>query len=214
MTLNPRTILIAGTLASIAAAWSGFLLGGGFQPADMGQGTLAARNEKAQAEGPATSMAPAARHKKFSPGLTVDSSVQGAAPDNMSSVSTSSSQMAPAVLRIDEDAAREAAKTSSLRRRAHGAVAEEIQPRYPLVMMDLPPAVLGAQEGLAAAVDRLREKFIADIGGDSQNPADPAYLERWTHGVASNDEQLRSAIGWEAYNTLLVAAHEAQKAAP
>jgi|GEM_PF-6547058 len=214
MKLTPRTILIAGTLASIAAAWSGFLLGGGFQAGEMGPGTVAHRNEKPQAEEPATSMAPAARHKKFSPGLTEVSPAQGPAAENMRSVSTSSSQMAPAVVWIDADAADAAATTSRIRRRAHDAVAEEIQPRYPLVMMDLPPAVLGAQEGLAAAVDRLREKFIADIGGDSQNPSDPAYLERWTHGVASNDEQLRSAIGWEAYNTLLVAAHQAQKAAP
>lgn len=80
-------------------------------------------------------------------------------------------------------------------------------------MLDLPPAVLGSQEGLTTTVNRLREKFIADVGGDQQNPADPAYLERWTHGVSNSDEQLRSAIGWEAYNTLLVAAHLAQKAA-
>ncbi len=195
------------------AAWSGFSLGGGLQTTAMGPGTTAARMEHPQVVQPVSPTAPAAHSQKFSARFTDAASAQGTAPGNAPSVSTTSTQEAPAVLKTELDAASPPASPPNVRRRTQHAAAEETPPHYPLVMLDLPPAVLGSQEGLTATVDRLREKFIADVGGDQQNPADPAYLERWTHGVSDIDEQLRSAIGWQAYNTLLAAAHQAQKAA-
>ncbi len=213
MKLTPRTILIAGTLACIVAAWSGFSLGGGSLNTAMGPVTTAARMEHPQVVQPASPTTPAAHSQKFSARFTDASSAQGTAPDSMLSVSMTSTQVAPAALKIEVDATNPPASPPTVRRRTQHAAAEETPPHYPLVMLDLPPAVLGSQEGLTATVDRLREKFIADVGGDQQNPADPAYLERWTHGVSDIDEQLRSAIGWQAYNTLLAAAHDAQKAA-
>lgn len=93
-------------------------------------------------------------------------------------------------------------------------VIEKAAPSYPLVMMELPPETLSTQPALAATMNQLREKFIADVGGPGQNPADPAYLARWVQIAPSIDDQLRAAIGWQAYNDLQAAAYFAQRSAP
>ncbi len=81
-------------------------------------------------------------------------------------------------------------------------------------MLNLPAEVVSSQPGLVVTVDRLREKFIADVGGEGQNPADPAYHARWAQSAPGIDEQLRAAIGWQTYNSLQAAVYFAQKTAP
>lgn len=80
-------------------------------------------------------------------------------------------------------------------------------------MLDLPPEMVTSQASLVATMDRLREKFITDVGGEGQNPADPAYHARWAHSAPRIDEQLRAAIGWQAYNSLQASARLLQSTA-
>jgi hypothetical protein len=50
------------------------------------------------------------------------------------------------------------------------------------------------------AADQVAGQFVEAIGGENQNPNDPAYLERWQEAQPSADEQLRLFLGDEAFN--------------
>jgi len=205
-------ISLAGILASAAAAWAGFLLGGGSRPIVFVPATTIApaKMEQMRAVQPASPLAKTAHRQEHHAGFS-DSTPETAygSPPPSSAASNEVAHSFPANHDFADSAA---ASPPQPRRRARGAVAEQ-PPYYPLVMQDLPPDTLRSQPGLLATVDRLREKFIADVGGEGQNPADPVYQERWAQSVPSSDEQLRAAIGWHAYNDLQSAAYYAQKAA-
>jgi hypothetical protein len=79
-------------------------------------------------------------------------------------------------------------------------------------MLDIDLNALGLNSGQQAMVMRLRDQFIAEIGGQNQNPADPSYLKRWLQATPSMDEILRAQIGWAAFNAYTIENARAQAA--
>lgn len=86
------------------------------------------------------------------------------------------------------------------------------QPQWPLVMLDMDLNALGLSNEQQAMVARLRDQFIAEVGGQNQNPADPNYLKRWQQAAPAMDEILRAQVGWTAFNAYTVANARSQAA--
>ena len=73
------------------------------------------------------------------------------------------------------------------------------QARLPLVFNPLPPAVAAAKPQLITAIQALQQNFVDAIGGSNQNPADPAYYQRWIAAQANIDAQYRLLVGNQAF---------------
>lgn len=67
----------------------------------------------------------------------------------------------------------------------------------PAVLADSAPLNLDEQQ--QAQMAALRRSFIDAIGGTSQNPDDPGYLQRWQKAQAVFDERFRAIFGQDAY---------------
>jgi len=76
-----------------------------------------------------------------------------------------------------------------------GAVAAS----YPLFLQNVNWNALGLDASQQAAIAQVRQKFINDIGGPSQNPNNPTYLPRWQTAQNNADDQLRGLLGAQAY---------------
>jgi hypothetical protein len=76
----------------------------------------------------------------------------------------------------------------------------------PLALESIDLATLNLNEARAAAVQQLRQRFIEEIGGVSQDPQDPSYRERWLRSQPKLDEDLRGFLGVQAYQEYQVAA--------
>jgi hypothetical protein len=50
------------------------------------------------------------------------------------------------------------------------------------------------------AIDRLRDEFVREIGGENQNPDDPGYRARWQRVQPRFDERLKIMLGIEKFN--------------
>ena len=50
----------------------------------------------------------------------------------------------------------------------------------------------------------LQQRFIAEVGGPSQNPYDPEYRKRWAKAQDDLDEVLHAQLGDENYNALVL----------
>lgn len=72
-------------------------------------------------------------------------------------------------------------------------------PVYPLAFRELDPAALGFGATQQAAISQVRQQFIQDLSGTSQNPDDPAYLAKWQSAQISADNTLRGLLGNQAY---------------
>jgi hypothetical protein len=68
----------------------------------------------------------------------------------------------------------------------------------PLVYQTVALDSLMLDQDQQAAIDELRQQFIAAIGGLSQNPGDPGYLARWQKAQPNADAMLRAVIGQRA----------------
>lgn len=55
-----------------------------------------------------------------------------------------------------------------------------------------------------AAVKRLRNRFVEEIGGTNQNPKDPAYVKRWIEARHQIDEELQAQLGTDSYNAYMM----------
>ncbi len=211
MKVTPRILLITGLLGSAAAAWGGFMLGDGARSSSVAPTSppVAVKNRPAMADGAAVQAQP------YQPPFSTEPSRTETLAAQPPSSFANSAKLVETSARGDAvQMANAAATTPTPRERVRMSRAEQTPPRYPLVMMEVPATTLNAQPGLAAAMNRLRDKFIADVGGTGQNPTDPAYQARWAQSMASVEEQLRSAVGWEAFNQLQATAYYAQKKAP
>ena len=69
----------------------------------------------------------------------------------------------------------------------------------PLFLQPLNPTNLNLNPGQLQAIADLREQFIAQLGGLEQNPADPAYRDKWLQIQPEYDDLLRGMIGTRAY---------------
>lgn len=83
--------------------------------------------------------------------------------------------------------------------------------KMPLVFLPPPPEIQNDPAQLAQ-FEALKSQFITDIGGLDQNPADPAYLNRWLGAQANADDWFYTWFGQSAYTALVD--QSAQQAAP
>ncbi len=79
------------------------------------------------------------------------------------------------------------------------ATATDTVPHLPLALREVNWALLELEPDQVAAIEELREQFLARIGGADQDPTDPNYLERWLRAQPEIDEALPGLIGREAY---------------
>ncbi len=94
----------------------------------------------------------------------------------------------------------------------HIASREATKPQLPVVLQDLGGAVVTPAQ--AKVITRQQDDFIKQVGGEYQNPNDPAYLNRWISAERRAYEKLRAQIGDTAANQLAtVAAQNAYNAA-
>lgn len=78
----------------------------------------------------------------------------------------------------------------------------------PMVFRDVDPAVLGLSAAQWQEIDRMRANFAEKVG--AQEPADPAYRQRWVRAQPESDEQLRAFLGWDRFNQYQIAAAQAR----
>lgn len=84
-------------------------------------------------------------------------------------------------------------------RRRVATFATPATPVYPLAFRQVDLASLGFGAAEKAAIDRVRQEFVNEIGGVGQDPDDPAYLARWQKAQANADDALRGALGSQAF---------------
>ena len=72
----------------------------------------------------------------------------------------------------------------------------------PLVFQDIDPVKLNLSPEDQMRVAYLRQSFMKEIGGDNQNPDDPAYLARWQAAQPKYDSLLQGLLGNDVYNQL------------
>ena len=82
----------------------------------------------------------------------------------------------------------------------------------PLAFADIDPVASGLNETQTAALASMREKFLRDIGGLQQNPADPAYAKRWSNARPASDANLRLFFGAEFAEQVALQAAQAEQA--
>jgi len=79
--------------------------------------------------------------------------------------------------------------------------AREIPIAMPLVLEKMDLTELKLNDNQIAAMAEIRQEFLEQIGGPNQDPADPAYRNRWQQAQADVNDQLEALIGQSAYQT-------------
>jgi hypothetical protein len=69
----------------------------------------------------------------------------------------------------------------------------------PLVFQNFDPAELGLSDDQVQMITSLRQNFMEQIGGASQDPNDPAYLARWQQAQPALDNMLLGMLGSDVY---------------
>jgi hypothetical protein len=72
----------------------------------------------------------------------------------------------------------------------------------PLVFQNVDPVELGLNEEQMQVVNNLREDFTQQVGGENQDPNDPAYLARWQQAQPAMDDMLQGMLGEQVYTKL------------
>lgn len=73
------------------------------------------------------------------------------------------------------------------------------EPVYPVAFRRTNLEALGFGANETAAIMRVQEQFVDEMGGQVQNPDDPNYLARWQTAQVNADDALRGALGSQAY---------------
>jgi hypothetical protein len=76
----------------------------------------------------------------------------------------------------------------------------------PLVLQSLDEAALNLTEQQMQVVQELRQQFMDEVGGPNQDPADPAYRERWLKAQPEMDANLRGMLGITVFENFQLAA--------
>jgi hypothetical protein len=76
----------------------------------------------------------------------------------------------------------------------------------PLVLQPVDAAALNLNEQQMQVVQELRQQFLDEIGGANQDPADPAYRERWLKAQPQMDDNLRGMLGITVFENFQLAA--------
>ncbi|HWV99975.1 MAG TPA: hypothetical protein VNZ64_09810 [Candidatus Acidoferrum sp.] len=69
----------------------------------------------------------------------------------------------------------------------------------PLVMQNIDLSALNLNSRQVEVVNELRQRFQDEIGGQNQDPNDPAYTERWRTAQRNSDEMLQGMLGAGIY---------------
>jgi hypothetical protein len=71
--------------------------------------------------------------------------------------------------------------------------------RAPAVPLAFTTSANGATPSQAAALGRLQQGFVNDLGGQNQNPNTPAYAQSWQAAQALSDSNYAQQFGWQAF---------------
>jgi len=71
--------------------------------------------------------------------------------------------------------------------------------QVPLAFRPLAPALSTSNPQLANSLQMLQQNFLNALGGQNQNPNDPAYADRWDAAQLQSDDQYRLLVGNENY---------------
>lgn len=87
----------------------------------------------------------------------------------------------------------------------------KLKPRVslPLVFHEIESSPVVPDDSQQRMIDQLRENFVVEVGGENQNPHDPAYLARWLRLQPLADQQLRAQVGWQVFAQYQLAAMHA-----
>jgi hypothetical protein len=114
----------------------------------------------------------------------------------------------PKATRTDELAAPTPSRTSSVQTKAQSEessqatqIVSEPAPTQPLVFAEDSPSPNLSPE-VVGEIASLRRQFVEEIGGYDQDPSDPEYARRWEEARQLLDEQLRTQLGEETFDTL------------
>ncbi len=77
---------------------------------------------------------------------------------------------------------------------------------YPLVFQNVDLTSLHLGPDQMQAVENLKQSFVNQIGGQNQNPNDPAYRQRWQEAQDTADNMLRDLLGWTGFQSYQIAA--------
>ena len=80
----------------------------------------------------------------------------------------------------------------------------------PLAFQEIDPELFSLSDHQVALIKSLRERFLQQVGGDGQDPNDPAYRRRWQESQPESDELLSGMLGVNAYQNYQIAAHALQ----
>jgi hypothetical protein len=78
----------------------------------------------------------------------------------------------------------------------------------PLAMQEVDVSGLALSDDQKQAIANVRQEFLEQIGGASQNPDDPAYLQRWQNAQPAADNLLLGFLGNQAYTEYQVRAYQ------
>ncbi len=206
--LSPRVILMAGIVGAVVTAFAGYQLG---SPPERLQISLAAEHPVDVPSKVTAAKTPTA--SVFRTGET--HSVQTPMEPTLERVSRSE---APAPARNDERPAQERLQAGAdilVKPGTHGRPVHPLSltPTWPLALKAVDFQTLGVPAPLQAAIEKLQDQFVKEVGGLNQNPADAAYGQRWLMATQRADDLLRAQIGWEAFNAYSLAVMHASAAA-
>lgn len=82
----------------------------------------------------------------------------------------------------------------------------------PLIFQQVDTATVNLNPAELQGIADLRQRFWNEIGGPNQDPADPAYHQRWQQAQPEIDNMLRGMIGKAAFQQYQTAAARSEKA--
>ena len=195
---SPRIILLTGAVGAVIMAFAGFQLG---KPRGAPAASLPmAVNAPAQRAPARTEPAGSRMESMHQPAAAVVSASTITTP-------TGGNAAAAKLNAASTGAVQSHAMPGALQERSVRKIpvhTASLTPKWPLVLKLADPAAAAGSAALPpqiqAAVQRVQEQFVKEVGGTNQNPADPAYAHRWIEATQRADDLLRAQIGWEAFN--------------
>lgn len=198
--LSPRVILMAGAVGAVVMAFAGYQLG---RPPDRLQISLPAESPvEVQRKLTAVRTLPADEIRAGEPPTPQPAQTPDLQRNGRSEapvIPGNGERPAPEQLQAEVEIL---AKPAARERVVHPLSAT---PTWPLALRAVNNGTLDVPPPMQAVIQQLQEQFVKEVGGPDQNPADPAYAERWLTATQRADDLLRAQIGWEAFNAYSLA---------
>lgn len=202
--LSPRVILVAGIVGAVVMAFVGDQLG---RPRERRQISLAAEHVADVPSKSTATKTPTASVFRTGETHSVQTPLEPA-------IEHESRSEAPAPSRNEERAAQAQLQTGAeivAKPATHGRPVHPLSmtPTWPLALKAVDFEAMGLPAPMQAAIQKLQDQFVKEVGGLNQNPADAAYGQRWLNATQRADDLLRAQIGWQAFNAYSLAAMNA-----